>query len=321
MNELADNFQTIPYATLIASLILLLIGLVLWAAGRRVLRPAFGAIAFLGGIGAGWAAGLRIDLGVSLWVTALIVAFLFMCIAILAYRAMIATGMALVLTIIAPLAVWGGAELRGGVPGVQGEPAKVASLGPEAESEQSISSPLPIIEDAIDSWWMRENAPEKNNTTDDDPDSHDPASADPLTGPDPISDLLPINPALLGSSGDRVEQAAGYVATVSHWSQSMWERTPPVLRPGMIIAAIVGALTGFLVGTLASSISVSIVTSFGGSLLWMTSSAVFARELGLSDNLYSMLTAPGWLLIWAMSGIIGLSIQWTYQPRRADKQA
>ena len=312
MNEFADNFQSIPYATLIASLILLLIGLILWAAGRRVLRPAFGAIAFLGGIGAGWAAGIKIDLGVSLWVTALIVAFLFMCVAILAYRAMIATGMALVLTIIAPLAIWGGAELRSG--------AQVASLDPEVESEQSLSSPLPIIEDD-DSWWERENAPEKENTTDDDPDSREPASADTLTGFDPISDLFPINPALLESSGDRVEQAAGYVATVSHWSQSMWETTPPNLRPGMIIAAIVGALTGFLVGTLASSISVSVVTAFGGSLLWMTSSAVFARELGLSDNLYSMLTAPGWLLVWAMSGIIGLSIQWTYQPKRADRQA
>lgn len=312
MNEFAGNFQSIPYATLIASLILLLIGLILWAAGRRVLRPAFGAIAFLGGIGAGWAAGIKIDLGVSLWVTALIVAFLFMCVAILAYRAMIATGMALVLTIIAPLAIWGGAELRSG--------AQVASLNPEVESEQSLSSPLPIIEDD-DSWWERENPPEKENTTDDDPDSREPASADTLTGLDPISDLFPINPALLGSSGDRVEQAAGYVATVSHWSQSMWETTPPNLRPGMIIAAIVGALTGFLVGTLASSISVSIVTAFGGSLLWMTSSAVFARELGLSDNLYSMLTAPGWLLVWAMSGIIGLSIQWTYQPKRADRQA
>lgn len=312
MNEFADNFQSIPYATLIASLILLLIGLILWAAGRRVLRPAFGAIAFLGGIGAGWAAGIKIDLGVSLWVTALIVAFLFMCVAILAYRAMIATGMALVLTIIAPLAIWGGAELRSG--------AQVASLDPEVESEQSLSSPLPIIEDD-DSWWERENPPEKENTTDDDPDSREPASADTLTGLDPISDLFPINPALLGSSGDRVEQAAGYVATVSHWSQSMWETTPPNLRPGMIIAAIVGALTGFLVGTLASSISVSVVTAFGGSLLWMTSSAVFARELGLSDNLYAMLTAPGWLLVWAMSGIIGLSIQWTYQPKRADRQA
>ena len=313
MNELADNFQSIPYATLIASLILLVIGLVLWAAGRRVLRPAFGAIAFLGGIGAGWAAGVRLDLGVSLWVTALIVAFLFMCVAILAYRAMIATGMALVLTIIAPLAIWGGAELRGGVP--------VASLGPDAESEQSLTSPLPVLEEAVDSWWERGNAPEKDNTTDDDPESTAPASADTLTKPNPISDLLPINPALLGMAGDRIEQASGYVATVSHWSQSMWETTPPNLRPGMIIAAIVGALTGFLVGTLASSISVSIVTAFGGSLLWMTSSAVFARELGLSDNLYSLLPAPGWLLLWGMSGIIGLSIQWTYQSRRADKQA
>lgn len=318
MNKLAENFQTIPYATLIASLILLLIGLVLWAAGRRVLRPAFGAIAFLGGIGAGSAAGLRIDLGVSLWVTALIVAFLFMCVAIIAYRAMIATGMALVLTIIAPLSIWGGAELRGGVPGGG---VQVASLGSEVESEQSLTSHLPLNEDAIDYWWERENAPEKDNTTDDDPDSREPASADTLIGLDLISDLLPIDPALLGTTGDRVEQAAGYVTTVSHWSQSMWETTPPNLRPGMIIAAIVGALTGFLVGTLASSISVSIVTAFGGSLLWMTSSAVFARELGLSDNLYSMLTAPGWLLVWAMSGIIGLSIQWTYQPKRADRQA
>ena len=313
MNELADNFQSIPYATLIASLILMVIGLVLWAAGRRVLRPAFGAIAFLGGIGAGWAAGVRFDLGVSLWVTALIAAFLFMCVAIIAYRAMIATGMALVLTIIAPLAIWGGAELRGD--------AKVASLGPENENEQSLTSPLPVIEDDVDSWWLREKDSEKNNTTDDDPESRDPASAETSPGIDPISDLLPINPALLGASVDRIEQASGYVATVSHWGLSMWDRTPPGLRPGMLIAAMVGALTGFLVGTLASSISVSIVTAFGGSLLWMTSSAVFARELDLSDNLYSMLSAPGWLLLWGMSGIIGLSIQWTYQSRRADKQA
>lgn len=320
MNGLADNFQSIPYATLIASLILLIIGLILWAAGRRVLRPAFGAIAFLGGIGSGWAAGVRFDLGVSLWVTALIAAFLFMCVAILAYRAMIATGMALVLTIIAPLAIWGGAELRGGV--------EVASLGSEAESEQSLTSQLPILEDAIDSWWEREDAPreenpEKDNTTDDDPDSGESASADPPAGFDPITDMLPlpINPALLGATGDQVEQAAGYLATVSHWSQSMWSRTPEGLRPGMIIAAIAGALTGFLVGTLASSISVSIVTAFGGSLLWMTSSAVFAREMGLADNLYTMLSAPGWLLLWGVSGIIGLSIQWTYQSRRADRQA
>ncbi|MCH7603626.1 MAG: hypothetical protein IIB54_12750, partial [Planctomycetes bacterium] len=185
MNGLADNFQTIPYATLIASLILLIIGLILWAAGRRVLRPAFGAIAFVGGIGAGWAAGIKIDLGVSLWVTALIVAFLFMCVAILAYRAMIATGMALVLTIVAPLAIWGGAELRGRV--------EVASLAPEAESEQSLSSPLPIIEDD-DSWWERDNDPKKDNTTDDDPDSRDPASPDTLLSLDSISDLLPVNP-------------------------------------------------------------------------------------------------------------------------------
>ena len=198
---------------------------------------------------------------------------------------------------------------------------KLASLGPEAESEQPLTSPLPAIEDAIDSWWVREDTSEKDSTTDDDPDSRDPASADTRTGLDPISDLLSVNPALLGTTGDRVEQVSGYVATVSHWGQSMWDTTPPNLRPGMIIAAIVGALTGFLVGTLASSISVSIVTAFGGSLLWMTSSAVFARELGLSDNLYSLLPAPGWLLLWGMSGIIGLSIQWTYQSRRADKQA
>ncbi len=244
MNELADNFQSIPYATLIASLILLVIGLVLWAAGRRVLRPAFGAIAFLGGIGAGWAAGVRFDLGVSLWVTALIAAFLFMCVAIIAYRAMIATGMALVLTIIAPLAIWGGAELRGGV--------QVASLSPENENKQSITSPLPVIEDADDSWWIRGKDSEKDNSTDDDPDSPDPTSIDKLAGLDSFSDLLPINPALLGATGDRIEQVSGYVATVSHWSQSMWETTPPNLRFELKLAAFVGALVGFVVGKLAS---------------------------------------------------------------------
>ena len=49
-------------------------------------------------------------------VEAIIVALLCMCFALMAFRALVATGMAAVMGLAAPLAVWGGSELRGGTP-------------------------------------------------------------------------------------------------------------------------------------------------------------------------------------------------------------
>ena len=89
----------------------------------------------------------------------------------------------------------------------------------------------------------------------------------------------------------------------------------------MMIAAIVGAFTGLLIGSVASKTSVSVVTSFGGSLLWIMATLALVRDVGLAADPTAVFGPPLWMGLWTSVAIIGLAIQWTFRPRRADTHA
>ncbi len=98
----------------------------------------------------------------------------------------------------------------------------------------------------------------------------------------------------------------------------LWEQTPVPLRQRLIGAAAAGALVGFLVGTLAASLSASLVTSFIGALTWMAGVGSVLTKL---DDAALPDSPSLWLLGWLLISVIGLLIQWTLPPRRADKVA
>jgi hypothetical protein len=317
MTAWTESIQDIQYAGLIVSMMLLVIGLVLWAAGRRVLRPSFAALALIAGAGLGWVAGSNIDLGVPALAVAIIAALLCMCFAAMAFRALVATSMAAIIGVAAPMAVWGGAVIRNG-----GPPAAAQAMdGDRAASGAPLPEPSPP--DEFDAWLAQGTG---GSATTDDQTDDDPADvmaeggrvSDDLRA---LADTLELDVTFTPEAEAHIERAGSYVRAVSDWGHSVWERTPPVLRPGLVVAAVIGAITGLLVGTLASSFCVSIVTACGGSLLWLASSIAMARELELSQNLYAELTPATWLLAWAVISVIGLAIQWTFRPAKADNTA
>jgi hypothetical protein len=135
MEELTQTILKLPTTGLIPVVLLLLVGLVLWAAGRRVLRTGFAAAGLvLGGV-LGWAAGSLDVVGamnVPAWVFAAVAAVVAALIFAAAYRLVLAAVIALLLAALAPLSVWTAAEL-GALPvnggrGVAQEPLFAGSL-------------------------------------------------------------------------------------------------------------------------------------------------------------------------------------------------
>ena len=157
MNVLA-SISVAPSAAIVAWGLLLLSGLILWAAGRRVLMPVTATLALIAGGMIGWKMGLRWDFGVPAWAWASLTAMLVMCFALLAFRAVVALGMAAVFALAAPLAVWGGAELSGRTEGPTESLASVLGGGSEPGDTTMVEAePTAPPADDFDMWWVQDD--------------------------------------------------------------------------------------------------------------------------------------------------------------------
>ena len=86
-------------------------------------------------------------------------------------------------------------------------------------------------------------------------------------------------------------------------------------------AEVDGRLAGVLVGTLAGALRAKVVTAFGGSLLWLSCAGVLVAATDLPEGPWLPATPVAWLALWVITAVIGLAIQWTFRPKRADKPA
>ena len=96
---------------------------------------------------------------------------------------------------------------------------------------------------------------------------------------------------------------------------------PETVRRRLLAAVLVAAALGFVLGTLASSFSASLVTAFGGGLALLVGFWAGVCKLGFADAAWLPDGPRAWLTSWVLLTIIGLLIQWTGRPRRADKPA
>ncbi|MCZ6834276.1 MAG: hypothetical protein O7G85_00745 [Planctomycetota bacterium] len=325
MNELTQSIQSLPFASLVVSTLLVVIGLILWAAGRRVLKPSFAALALIAGAALGWLIGSRMDFGVPPWAYASIIALLCMCFAALAFRALIATSMALVVALAAPLALWGGAELRGGSSEFGQPDESIFQLGGggnSANNKENVDSDPE--NDEIDNWLSDrfgdpESEPEKvSDQTDDDQEELESDTVNLTDELQSMANKLDLVISIDDNTEKQIVAAGSYARAISDWAITIWNHTPENLRFSLTVTSVVGGITGLLMGVLASSFCISIVTSFGGSMLWLASTVALAREMELSENLYTQMPPETWLLGWVGIAIIGLVIQWIFRPAKAD---
>ncbi|MHC4991736.1 MAG: hypothetical protein ACYTGC_12225 [Planctomycetota bacterium] len=271
MSDIAQAISDLPLGSWIPIGVLLLIGGVLWAAGRHLLRVAFAAIGFLIGSLVGWLVGEAIDFAVPLWTMSLIGGLFGAVVAGLAYRAAVATGLGLVLAVAAPMAVLSSA---GGV---------------TEEQEQAADEAVAAVRDELDDWL--EDMQGDDETT------------------------------VQENWQEHLLQARSLAAVVKEHAAETWRQVPPEVGNRLIAGTIVGGLLGFVLGTLASTFSATMVTAFGGALAMLVGGWASASRLGFGDAGWIPTSTQAWLTVWMVLSVIGLLIQWTTRPRRADKPA
>src|SRR5436190_3997155 len=105
MSDLSRTIQSLPWSGLVPVALLVVVGLLLWIAGRRVLRAGLIMIGLgVGGV-VGWLLGDSIKMGVQPWVVMGIGAMVIAVVAALSYRVTVVASLATICGLLAPLAV------------------------------------------------------------------------------------------------------------------------------------------------------------------------------------------------------------------------
>lgn len=312
MNGVFETLQDLPLLGLIPLLLLLIVGLVLWSMGFRVLRAGFAAAGLLIGGVIGWILGDAYNLGVPAWGAALFLGLLLAALGALTYRLAVAGALALVFGVGAPMAVIAVHELQGG------EVIETAEDTGEVEDfetmpEHDPDDPAGDVEGRVDAWiqdWfdrqVRDRLPAGMEV--------DPAQLD----EDEIRSLAEqFN--LTDEFEEHIEQFRNFARRLIDGVRQSWERTPERIRPFLLASAVLGGLLGILVGAAVPKLSSKVVTSFAGALIWLASLRVILERVVPNGADWLPESGRTWLAAWAIAAVIGLCIQWTIHRRSADK--
>ena len=295
MNGISTSIGADPFAGVVPVVLLIVAGLLLWAAGRRVLRGGFAAVGLVVGGSAGWVMGQAWELDVLPWIPALIGGLIAAILAVLVYRMALATALAGLCAIAGPVMVVTVGEMRGLTA------SDAASTGAGDQSTPAWNEgKKPEPDDA--SGWL----------------SRDPAET---IGLEQLEGLAEAGIEGLGL-GEEASARLGHAATrleqLAEEGSAWWQRTPPALRPAIIAAALTGGLVGILLAALAPAFGASIVSSFGGSLLWLGGGRVLVAGTGVAGEGWIPTSAAIVLAVWLITALVGIAIQWTFRPGPAD---
>lgn len=294
MSDFSQTLKDLPWSGLIPVSLIVIMGLLLWAAGRRVFRAGFAIVGLIVGSCVGLVVGESLGVGFPSWILALIAGVVLACIAALMYRLAVAGLMMMIFAIAAPMGVITSLELqarRAGVPLKQGE-VRNPAVDPFAE-------------------WLGE--PEHSEP-------RDAASAATQSVGDSFNRGLERAKDALG------EQAREGLGVLQEYGRRLvealkteWNRVPEKARPTLILSLVVGGVVGLLLGAIAPTFSAALVTALGGSLLWLTGARVLAVRFGVPEGPWLPRSGLAWMSVWLITTLLGLIIQWTTKQRPADK--
>lgn len=289
MQDLTQRIADLPWTGLIPVAVVFVVGLLMWASGRRVLRTVFAAAGILVGCVMGLAASevdQVIATGMPAWSVVVFGAVLLGIVAAVAYRLVLAASIGLLLAGLIPLGVLVASEM--GAVTIQDDG------GITVQQPMAAASP-----DFLDEWLNEISAPAEAGT------KADPMEPTPATAS--AAEDLPI-------WGERVRRA---YTTVLELPGHMWDGTSGSLRMILLAGAASGAVMGLFLGAAAPAISASIVTALGGSLLLLGSGCAMALKLRAPEQ-WLPTTTSQWLLWWMVAAVIGLGLQWIFRTKPAD---
>lgn len=294
--DLPQKIAELPWAALLPVGLAFLVGVVLWASGRKLLRSAFAGAGLLAGALGGLLlteSGPIASWGAPPWVVVGVLAVAAAIIAGLAYRLVLAASVAALLGLVAPLGVFVAVE-----------------MGAVTIEEGEITVQQPLAAGETD-WWdvlADEGGEGATDVSGEAGAAHEPTL------------ILETDE----SDENQTAQWRRWLTQVREIlvdvGEGILERSPQPLRWVMAASAAVGMLLGLFLGAAAPAFSAALLTALGGSLLLVSCGWTMVTRLGWSAE-WMPSTAPQWLAWWAIAAVIGLIVQWTIRGKRADKAA
>ncbi len=288
MNDLSQTFHSMPDTSLIAVSALVIVGLLLWAAGKKLLRFGFAILGIIVGGAIGWIIGESLHLGIWTWATTIVGAVVLACIMAIAYRLAIAGAMAMIFAVASPMGVISFAEWQ---------------ARSEGKTLQDIEAP--------NSTLIKPETQEKI----------DEAAKSAATAVNEQLDRAKtaLSESLGGKADEQIAELSAFTARIRDAVRQKWDSTPEALRPTLTVSMIAGAVFGLILGGVAPTLSAVAITALGGSLLWLCGLQIIAVRYGIAERIWIPTTGTSWLTLWLITSFVGVVIQWTFRKRAADK--
>jgi HAMP domain-containing protein len=296
------NFTDIPWGAYMIPLGVLLAGLVLWIAGRKVVKPITSAVFGLIGATVGYlvvgpmpaAANLA-----PLWAWTFGFLALGLILGAVLYR--FAMSMAMGLTLAAA-----------------GLLTAAVVTGPPANPTPPITdtSADAIERVSAEAKALRERLLQRLNDA-----SLALAQGTPTTTPPADGQAAKPMDATEKFLIDAQHRASAFASAVWQEAVGAWNARSPTQRLAMLVAAGVGFILGTWLGTLLPDRTAGAVTAFAGAALWLSAGAWLVTAAGLPGAAkVEGFSAAQWLVIWAAIALVGVGIQWSGLARPRKKR-
>jgi hypothetical protein len=287
----------LPWSVHLAAGLALIVGIVIWVAGGRLMRPAFIVLGMLIGAAVAHLVPHALRQWTGEWVLAGLGAVAGALVGWLAFRVLVANTLAMVVAIVAALAVSGfvrvetpaGSDARLQGPGVEAAPSQPGSAPEQSLEEWAASLQVRHVREGV----ARAVAQAKERI-------HAEPSA-PDTPPGSIADLT----VERGSRALRVFGARLGEQVYAFWNEDLGPRG----RAMILLALALGYLGGLVLGFALPKRAAAVTTAMIGPAVWLPAAAYITVALGLPIAQRVPADPLVWLLAWAALASLGVGIQ------------
>lgn len=279
--QAANQASGLPWGAEALAAAGLVVGLALWLAGRKVLRPFFAlaAASLLGAAGFFLPAGLGASFNPHL--TLAVGAVTGAVVGMLLYRFAMALTLAVALGALSP-------TLFAAATGLHAQrPAQQRALSPEELALPGV--PMQGADPSAEAQPAHEAAAAAGEAA-------------------PLPD----------QGAEAAQRVRAFLREASLELEARWVALPLNVRLLLLGVSASGALVGFLAGMAFPKPVALMATAMVGPLLWVPCGLSLASLHGLDLSAVAPETAQSWLLVWLVLSAVGAAAQWTAFSRKAD---
>lgn len=283
------------------------IGLMLWLAGRRMVRGMFAIFGLVTGGGTGFFASAHIGVAEVANVPTPLVGLLAgalvgLLASVLMYRAFMAIGSAAVLGLAAVL----GAGVMTLQPAMSADSSAAVALTPS----QLLLPGVPELPDAEEQPSALERL--KRET-----ESLTRRTRDMLNEQD-VARIREV-------SDEAAQRALVFGKAVANEAELVWGELTPGQQTSITLWGLVGVGIGFLLGMAMPGRSSMLVTSVAGAAIWLPCSLWLGSSMGAANVVpqWGRLTAQPpmfWLGLWIVISLFGVAAQWVMSPQHSRRK-